>query len=392
MSSAPESLLVYVDDEELNLRVFDAAFGRSYNVRSFRVPEEALHFATQRAQDIAIVLTDQRMPGMSGLELLEKMRVVAPEAQRMLVTAFSDMRGVIEAVNRGQISRYFVKPWNRDELGAAFDEGQRVHQLHGRLRDMEGNLRTSERLAAIGQLSAGLAHELMNPVSYITQNLVVLEREMKTLVDYVQAALVTAPNPPVKDIVDDLPALVGDLLTGIRHIRGIADGVKTHVRVDAPQGSCGLSETVPLAVKLAYSALSARPNVQVEGPAAKVRAGQVQVCQIIVNLIVNAAQAMAEHNKGSTVRIGWRVDGDKVQLRVSDDGPGIPEEIRERVFEPFFTTKPVGVGTGLGLGVCRDLARKLGGDLMLESKAGAGTTLTVTLLNADAPLPENLRD
>src|SRR5215469_10770366 len=111
--SAPDEspAVLYVDDELINLRVFEANFRSKFRVLTCQSATEALAILGARAQEIGILISDQRMPSMTGVELLESAREIAPDVQRMVITAFSDMQAVMDAVNRGQVTRYFVKPW-----------------------------------------------------------------------------------------------------------------------------------------------------------------------------------------------------------------------------------------------------------------------------------------
>src|SRR5438045_404659 len=116
MSAYDLPAVLYVDDDALNLRVFDRHFGQRFRVFRCSSPSEALMLLEQRRGEIGVVVSDQRMPEMSGVELLERARTLAPHATRMLVTAYADLQAVVDAVNRGQVTRYFVKPWDRAEM------------------------------------------------------------------------------------------------------------------------------------------------------------------------------------------------------------------------------------------------------------------------------------
>lgn len=280
--------VLYVDDDALNLRVFDANFGQRFRIFRSSSPSEALALLEQRRGEIGVILSDQRMPGMTGVELLERARTIAPDAKRMLVTAYADMQAVIDAVNRGQVTRYFVKPWDRTELQAALDDALKIARLELRIREVEGRMLKSERLATLGQVTAGIAHELMGPVGYLSQNV-------------------------------------------------------------------------------------------------RVTFGPVKLCQVLLNLIVNAAQAMGTTGRPGRIEVRWTTTPDDVVLTVADNGCGIPMEQQERVFQPMFTTKPVGVGTGLGLSICRELVTQFGGSLRLSSTQGEGTEIEITLRRAPPP-------
>src|SRR5262245_2395128 len=118
--------VLYVDDEESNRRVFVANFRGRFPLLTASDGEEALAILARGAPTIGVLITDQRMPGMSGVELLERAREVAPAVGRMVLTAFSDVQVAMDAVNRGQVGRYFVKPWNREQLGAALQDALRI--------------------------------------------------------------------------------------------------------------------------------------------------------------------------------------------------------------------------------------------------------------------------
>ena len=133
MATDARPLVVYIDDEEINRRVFEANFKNTFNIATFPDGPSALKAVSDSPATVAAVLTDQRMPGMTGVELLEQIRAVAPEARRMIISAYSDSEAMVDAVNRGQVSRYFVKPWNKAVLRDAIEDALRIFSLEGRL-------------------------------------------------------------------------------------------------------------------------------------------------------------------------------------------------------------------------------------------------------------------
>src|SRR5260370_4166058 len=142
------------------------------------------------------------------------------------------MQAVMDAVNRGQVSRYFGKPWVKEELQSALETSLRIYILQSKLREIESRMLQSERLATIGQVSAGIAHELMNPVSYMSQNIATVRGDLKILAEYVQPCLRQHPNSQVDRILADLPQSLDDIETGSKHIRQIA----LRTRAYAPGG------------------------------------------------------------------------------------------------------------------------------------------------------------
>jgi C4-dicarboxylate-specific signal transduction histidine kinase len=377
--------VLYVDDDALNLRVFEANFGQRFRIIRCSTPAEALTMLEQKRNEIGVVLSDQRMPGMTGVELLERARTLAPDAKRMLVTAYSDMQAVIDAVNRGQVSRYFVKPWDRAEVQAALEDGLRIARLELRIREVEGRMMKAERLATLGQVTAGIAHELMGPVGYLSQNVASLRRDLECVVQYASRHLAEDPDSEVASVLEDLPSLLSDLATGAEHLRQVALGLRGQARGEDMENTADVAEVVAFAVKLARAEVRERARITTMGDSVKVSFGPVKMCQVLLNLIVNAAQAMEGTGRPGRIDVRWTTREQDVVLTVADNGCGIPQELQEKVFQPLFTTKPVGVGTGLGLSICRELVAQNGGSMKLSSTQGQGTEVEISLRRAPPP-------
>ncbi len=379
-----EAAVLYVDDEPINLRVFEANFRSRFRIITSQSGTEAIAILATRGHEVGVLIADQRMPEMTGVELLRRAKELVPDVQRIIITAYSDMQAVMEAVNLGQVSRYFVKPWVKEDLANALEDSLRIYNLQVRLREFQAQLLQSVRLATIGQVSAGIAHELMNPVSYMSQNIGTLRAELKVLSDYLAVALKSRPDTAVEQTLADLPSLLDDVELGAKHIRQVALGIRQQARGDDAEKTCDLSEAVAFAVRLSRAEVRDLARVVTDGPPVRVSGGSVRLCQVLLNLIVNAAQAMDGLGRQGLVEVRWQPHGDQVVLTVKDNGCGIPAELLEKVFQPLFTTKPVGVGTGLGLGISRDFVREAGGELRLSSVPNEGTTVEITLPRAPA--------
>ncbi len=228
--------------------------------------------------------------------------------------------------------------------------------------EREAQMLRADRLASLGQLSASLAHEINNPLSYVLANLDYLDGEA-TSSDHKEA---------LRDAID-----------GAARVKIIVQDLKTFARGDDEKLSrVDLRGVVAASVRMVAGEVRNRAKLRTElGPCPEVIASETRLGQILVNLLVNAAQAIpdgAEKENAIVVRLGADDDGHAV-LSVKDTGRGIPAELLGRVTEPFFTTKPIGVGTGLGLTVCHDLVRRFGGTMRIESEVGRGTTVTISL-------------
>jgi two-component system, NtrC family, sensor kinase len=277
-----------------------------------------------------------------------------------------------------------VKPWVREELQLAIEDALRIYALQVKVRDIELRMLKSAHLVAMGQVAAGIAHELMQPVAYVSQNVSSLRGDIKDVSAYAVPLLNEHPNRAVQQTLEELPSLVEEIDHGIKHIQRIAGSVKGQARGVDLEETSNIKEVVDLAVRMASAEVRERARIAVEGPSVTVKAGPVNLCQVLLNLIVNAAHALEGTGRKGLIEIRWKEEPDEVRCRVSDNGAGIKPENLERVFEPMFTTKPVGVGTGLGLPICRELMHSIGGDITLTSTLGQGTAVELRI-----PRPQN---
>lgn len=296
---------------------------------------------------------------------------------------------------------------------SALDLGGEL-QFLGAIRDVteRNRLRAmmvqTEKLASIGQLSAGVAHEINNPLAYIGNNLVVLDRDIRgvmTLLDiYEQAGTLLAAVDPeglkraqavAEDI--DLPYIRTNLDRLLRRTR---DGVERVTRiVHSMRNLAGtappeLQETkIPQLVDMSLEIIRGQQrkhNIEVELSCGDglptVRCVPTQVSQVILNMLVNALQAIeATTRQDGRIRIGVRCLGPEVLIEIADNGCGIPAQVRSRLFDPFFTTKPVGEGTGLGLSIAHGIISGHGGRIEVDSETGVGSTFRIFLpVNAAA--------
>lgn len=233
---------------------------------------------------------------------------------------------------------------------------------------------TNERLASIGQLAAGVAHEIKNPVSYVMASLEWLQESLGA-----EAPALTAEEWP------QIHAALKDAVEGAGRIRDIVGDLKNMSRADTGKhGMVDMNEVVRAALRISAAEVRHRTKVVLQlGEGVQTHGDPGRLTQVLVNLVVNAAQAVAEHrSEGGAVTIRSWLKGGQAKVSVSDNGPGIPVENQARVFETFFTTKAPGVGTGLGLPISRDIARAHGGDIQLKSVAGEGACFTVSLPGA----------
>ena len=243
------------------------------------------------------------------------------------------------------------------------------------LREVVGlraRLVTSGRLAAIGQLAAGIAHEINNPMAFVRTNLSLLRSHWERL------AKGAASPEEREELLAEGDELLAESLEGVARACAIVRDINSFSHAGSGEReSVDLDALLENALRVASPHLD--PGIRVErcfGEVPPAIGASQELKQVFLNLILNAAQATGGRG---TVRIVTAAEGGEVVVRVEDDGCGIPEAAMEKIFDPFFTTKPVGKGTGMGLFISYQIVKRLGGEIRVESQAGAGTRVSVRL-------------
>ncbi len=237
-------------------------------------------------------------------------------------------------------------------------------------RRLEMQLRLADRMASMGMLAAGVAHEINNPLAYISSNLT-----------FVAEQLVQEELSPTQRT--ELREAVRESLEGTGRVRGIIQDLKSFSRADdETQGKMDIHQVIQGALRLVRNEFHHRAQlIRSLEPVPAVWGNEARLGQVLVNLLVNALQAFppdrpAERN---TITISTRSQGEWIHIEVGDNGQGMEPEVQRRIFEPFFTTKPVGVGTGLGLSICNNLVQIMGGWIEVHSQPGWGSTFRLVL-------------
>ncbi len=246
---------------------------------------------------------------------------------------------------------------------------------------LQSRLLEADRLASLGTLVAGIAHEINNPLSYILANLKFV------------AEILGAPQsadgltlPPAE--VHELRTALEEVELGAERVKRIVKDLRVFARVEhAKSEPVDLAEVVSASLKLARAEIGDRALVVEElTGCGKVLGDSSRLGQVFVNLLLNAGQAIPDSAPMGRIEIRGQREDAVVRVTVTDNGAGIAPENMGRIFQPFFTTKPVGIGTGLGLPICQSIVASLGGRITVESVLGAGTTVTLELIAADDPL------
>jgi signal transduction histidine kinase len=371
--------VLFVDDEEPNLVVFEAVCGDEFPVLTASNGRAALDL--MKEHDVGVVLTDQRMPGMTGIELLEKVETEHPDAIRLLITAYSDLQAAEDAINRGHVRRYMRKPWEPEVLRAELHDAIDLYNLNKRVKELEQRLLETERAYSLSVVAAGLADELRNPVGWIRNNLTVIEASVAAA-----AAALEENAPNVTRALGTL-AQVGNAVTDARDgVKRISELIEEMAKApeEAAAEVVDLAGAVRLALRKAESSgLRGRAFIEVAtGVEPKVMATRTNLVQIALNLLANAIQRAANRADGQgVVRVSTAVLGNKAVLDVSDNGPPLGRDQLEAVFKPFGVGGRL-QGAGVGLAISKRIAEELGGELEVSVTADRETRFRLTLPTA----------
>ena len=270
---------------------------------------------------------------------------------------------------------------------------QDLEQAHRDLKEAQSRILQNEKMASIGQLAAGVAHEINNPNGFILSNLHAMHKYLVKIKEFIsfQDATLSSVTTDIHDQIqqkkrslkidfalEDMEALVQESREGAERIRNIVKDLKDFSHLDqAALVQADINACIENTLAMVWSELKLKGELVKElGELPKVDCNPGQINQVLTNLLLNAAQAVED---GGAVSIKTWAEQNSVCVAISDTGPGIPPEIRERLFEPFFTTKEVGKGAGLGLSIAYDIIKKHGGEIIVKSELGQGSCFTVRL-------------
>ncbi len=271
---------------------------------------------------------------------------------------------------------------------AYFTVVKREQMFEVKLDEATKRLVQSEKLASLGELAAGVAHEINNPVGYVSSNLTTLQKYLA-----VYEKVLDAPEADSEEMTtlkkklnyafirDDLQNLVKETQEGVGRVKAIIQDLKDYARTNAAAHYVASDIQVGLksTLNIARIQLKNRADVRLSlGNLPLVECAPSQIDQVFLNLIVNAAQAMPEGKMG-LIDIRTDCNSEQVWIEVQDNGSGIPPDVLKKIFDPFFTTKDPGTGTGLGLSVSTNIIQQHGGTLEVDSTVGVGTTFKITL-------------
>jgi len=411
-------ILVAEDNAEMR-QLLAHLLSHEFRVRETRNGREALEAVRERAPDL--ILTDVMMPEMSGTELCRVLK--ASPATRaipvVLVTSKAEREMKVMGLELGA-DDYVTKPFHPRELLARVRSLVRLHRLQAQLEERnralqganerlghtlqdlkaaEVHLVQVERLAAVGELAAGIAHEVNNPVNFALNAIRMLKSHLaglrevataiaslelgdaKKLVGRVQEIERLRDEVGVQELAQDLDELAEIAREGLERTQRLVGDLKDFAGPQhAPHGPVDIERCLRSTVQLLGHSLQRagiRVDVQIAGNLPRVHGDAGALNQVFLNLLKNAGEAL--ETRGGRIGVEARCEGRVVLVEIRDDGPGVAAEVRARLFEPFVSTKEAGRGTGLGLSISHRIVTEHGGTLELLSEPGEGAVFTVRL-------------
>jgi len=422
-----KQLILVVDDTPANLQVVTEALSDAgLEVAIATSGERAIKQANLSCPDL--ILLDVMMPGMDGFETCQRLKSspVTRDIPVIFMTALSDTTDQVKGFQVGAVD-YITKPFQEAELIARVTTHLKLHSLNERLEqqveartaELKNNLQQlqesqiqlvqSEKMTMLGQLVAGIAHEINNPVSFIHGNLSHVQEYSDELLEFIELYQKHRDECPselqsfaeemdLDFIEEDLPKTIASMKIGTDRICEIVGSLRNFSRLD--EARCkfvdiheGIESTL-LIFQHRLKATPESPEIMVireygDLPPVECYAGSLN--QVFMNILANAIDAIEEDNENRTfpeikqnpgeitIRTSM-IDSESVQIAIADNGLGIPEEVQQRIFDPFFTTKPVGKGTGMGMSISHQIiTEKHQGQLSYTSTLGEGTEFIIQI-------------
>ena len=280
----------------------------------------------------------------------------------------------------------------RDDLT---ERNQQLADTCEQLKSTQSQLLQQEKMASIGQLAAGVAHEINNPMGFITSNLGALGKYTERFTSFAAAVdeeltasdvtpelrerlLATKNKLKIDFMLEDIPSLLAETLNGAERVKKIVQDLKSFSRIDSAEYAVvDLNQCMESTITIIGNDLNPEVRLTTEfGKIPAITCRPQQLNQVFMNILQNAAQAITGEGD---IRVRTAGDNGHVSVEIADNGCGIAPEHLTRIFEPFFTTRPVGKGAGLGLSIAYDIVKKHGGEISVESEPGKGSTFTVVL-------------
>ena len=378
-ASTERASVVVIDDNENIRESLKFILEDEFNIYFFEDGANAVNFIYEVLPDI--VITDISMPGMNGIEVLRRVKEIDETIQVIMLTGYASVESARASVRYGAFD-YLVKPYDTEKLIDVIRSGvkqrrqiiadkKNIDKIKKLNAEMEREMIKSRKLAYSGQLSAGIIHEVSNPLSAIEGYLHIIEHKINNKD--------TISGEDLEFLKKYISITHNQLKRSIRIIRNHLD----FLRVSNEDALIDLNECVEeIVTLLKYQKITLNIEIRCDyGEIPKIRANPDHFQQIFMNMLYNAIHAI--ENKGVIIVRTEVVKGENgnqfVSVSFIDNGKGIPKDKIEHIFEPFYTTKGKGKGTGLGMAISYEIIKKYGGDIIVKSTLGKGTKISILI-------------
>jgi len=392
MTTVSATILIVEDEAGMRSTLAANLEYQGYHTITRENEKEGLACIQQDHPDV--VISDLRLPDGSGLQLLERLKEINPEAAFILITGHASLETALEALNEGAFA-YVTKPFGMDEVYTVVRnalkqqrlmlENQKLieslQQSNRRLADeiierqsveqaqraLEVKALAQSKLATIGQVATGLAHEINQPLTYISAVAQAVQEDIR---------VGDIDNQRFAQQLAECYRQVGRIITIVQHLRsfGRADDMEM-----GPVSVGGVLDNALLLMGERLRLGNILLEQEIDEGLPTIRGNAYQLEQVFINLFQNSLDALETRTSGARITIRASLAGELLRIEFSDSGTGIAPDHIDKIFDPFFTTKPVGQGTGLGLSIAYGIIRDHGGTITCSSEPGQGTVFLITL-------------
>ncbi|MGE3543602.1 MAG: sensor histidine kinase [Kofleriaceae bacterium] len=372
-----------MDDELPNRVVFEQSMGDLFRIKVVASGAAALE-VLESTQDVAVVVTDMRMPGMSGEDLLRIVRERSPQTIRMVITAYADVDPILRAINEGLVARYIIKPWEVPELEQVLRWATEAWTFSRDSAALSQRLLETERLVMLGSMVGAVSHDMKQPLSALATHTAALE-ELKRAIPIIRR-LVAGERPTddesawITGFASELEDLVQIVRSSVHHMQELTENLGQFLRTTANDHSDPLPVVRHAMAVCRELSLIAQSELVYEGSQflPRIHMPSIALTQVLINVLTNALQSiLARSRPGGRVVVSTARQGQMLVFEIRDDGVGMTSDVLARVGTPFFTTRPD--GTGLGVSQCQRLVGAAGGRFLITSEPSLGTTVTISL-------------
>lgn len=421
MKESAYTVLIVDDDIFVREMIADILQSAGYRTEVVSSGNEALQRVSSGSL-FDLIVSDMNMPGMNGLELLKEIRKSDTVVPVIILTGNEEISIAIEAMNngangyllkdeninetiplsaKGVLEKHELKRHNLQLMDELIEKNKQietslieVQNAYSELKKAQARILQQEKMASIGQLAAGVAHEINNPMGFITTNIRMLEKYFSKLMEFistqsdsisqlnsnkpVEVVEVRRASLKIDYIINDSVDLFNESLQGAERVKKIVLDLKNFSNVDAADESLsdinsGIEDTLSIMCNEFRDGITVHKDLEII-PKTVCSCGQLN--QVFLNILLNAVQSIEGHGE---ITVKTLFNDGNICVRFSDTGSGITKENVPKIFDPFFTTKAVGKGQGLGLTVAYDIIKKNGGDITVESEVGKGSTFSVSI-------------